>query len=245
MRVIGVVDLLAGHAVHARAGKRADYRPVQAVGGSSIEPGDAPALAHVYLDRLGLSELYVADLDAILGNAWQQSLVAALAALGAPVWLDAGISSVDQAHLAIGLGAAHVIVGLETLPSFEALAQICAAIGGKRVALSLDLRDGHPIGTAADDLPAHETAARAADAGAGALIVIDLARVGTASGPDFDTIARVRRAVPELTLLAGGGIRGLEDVERLADSGCDGALVATALHDGTLGVADVEAARRL
>jgi phosphoribosylformimino-5-aminoimidazole carboxamide ribotide isomerase len=243
MRIVGVIDLLGGRAVHARAGKRADYDAVQAVAGSPIEPGDAQALAHAYLDRFALSELYVADLDAILGRTWQQPVVSALAALGAPIWLDAGISSVKHARLAIDLGAAHVIVGLETLPSFQALTQICGAIGGERIAFSLDLRDGRPVGNAGG-LPAHLTAARAADAGAGAIVVIDLARVGTGSGPDFDTIARVRRAVPELTMLAGGGIRSLNDVERLADCGCDGALVATALHDGTLGVGELAAAQK-
>ena len=67
--MIGVVDLLGGRAVHARAGRREDYRPVRAVAGSVIEPGDALALARVYIDRLGLTELYAADLDAILGRA--------------------------------------------------------------------------------------------------------------------------------------------------------------------------------
>jgi len=75
--------------------------------------------------------------------------------------------------------------------------------------------------------------------------VIDLARVGTGAGLDFGLIARVRDAVPGLTLLAGGGVRGLEDCARLADTGCDGALVATALHDGRLGAADVAALQRL
>jgi phosphoribosylformimino-5-aminoimidazole carboxamide ribotide isomerase len=88
-------------------------------------------------------------------------------------------------------------------------------------------------------------AARAASAGAGAVIVIDLARVGTGTGLDLALIARVREAAPQVTLLAGGGVRGPEDLARLADSGCDGALVATALHDGRLGAAEVAAAERL
>jgi uncharacterized protein related to proFAR isomerase len=88
-------------------------------------------------------------------------------------------------------------------------------------------------------------AMRAADAGAGAVIVIDLARVGTGTGLDLALIDRVREATPGLTLVAGGGVRGPEDLARLADSGCDGALVATALHDGRLSAADVAAAQRL
>ena len=248
MQLIGVVDLLAGQAVHARAGPRERYAPVETVAGSPITPGDAPALARAYTQRLGLSELYVADLDAIRGRPPQDTVAAELAALGPPLWLDAGVSSPAAARRARDLRVARVVVGLETLPSFNALGLICDAVGRDRIAFSLDLRDGEPI-VAGGDLPpgepAHLVAARAADLGVAAVIVIDLARVGTGSGLDFELITRVRAAAPRTTVLAGGGVRGLEDLARLADSGCDGVLVATALHDGRIGPGEVAAARQL
>jgi len=43
-------------------------------------------------------------------------------------------------------------------------------------------------------------------------------------------------------LLAGGGVRSLDDLRQLSRIGCDGALIATALHDGRLTAADVAAA---
>lgn len=249
MRVIGVVDLLAGRAVHARAGRRGSYQPVRALAGLPIESGDALALARAYVDRLGVKELYAADLDAILGRVSQDALVAAVAALGAPLWLDAGVSSTQRARHSLGLGAARLVVGLETLASYEALGEICAALGGDRVAFSLDLREGEPLVVAGGDIPRHEpahvVASRAAKAGVGAVIVLDLARVGTGAGLDLALIARVRESTPGRMLLAGGGVRGYEDLARLADAGCDGALVATALHDGRLSAADVASAHRL
>jgi phosphoribosylformimino-5-aminoimidazole carboxamide ribotide isomerase len=246
MRVIGVVDLLGGRAVHARGGIRELYVPVRAVAGSVVD--EPLALARTYMDRFGLSELYAADLDAIMQGQPQDRIVASLASLGAPLWLDSGAASVDDARHALALGATHVVIGLETLPSYDTLASICAAIGGERVAFSLDLRKGEPVaprlGTPPAE-PAHLLAARAADAGVGAVIVIDLARVGTASGLDVDLITRVRAAAPGPLLLAGGGVRGLEDLARLADAGCDGALVASALHDGAIGATDIVAVQRL
>ena len=245
MRVIGVLDLLRGRAVHARAGDRERYEPVQTVAGARIERGDAVALAHAYRDRFGLSELYAADLDAIAGRAPQDPLVASLATVGA-LWLDAGVSSVDRARHALTLGAAHVIVGLETLRSWDALGEMCAAVGGSRLAFSLDLRGGAPL--VQDDIqpgePAHILAARAADAGVESIIVIDLARVGTGVGIDLGLVGVVREAAPRVTLLAGGGVSGVGDLLELADVGCDGALVATALHDGRIGIAQVAAANR-
>lgn len=252
MRVIGVVDLQHGRAVHARQGIRDQYQPVSSVAGVPIDRGDALALARAYNQSLGVEEIYVADLDAILGRPPQDTCVAALAAL-APVWLDAGVSSSDAARRSAGLGVAQVVVGLETLSSYDALADICAAIGGNRVAFSLDLRHGEPVratngatpGEALQVLAPHVLAARAARLGIGTVIVIDLARVGSSAGIDLGLIARVREAAPGVTLLAGGGVRGGHDLEQLAEAGADGALVATALLDGRIGAAELAAARLL
>jgi phosphoribosylformimino-5-aminoimidazole carboxamide ribotide isomerase len=246
VRVIGVLDLMGGLAVHAHAaaGGRGAYQPVRAVADVTLDPGDAIALARAYLERLGVRELYAADLDAIRGGQPQRILTAAVARLGAPLWLDAGVRTIAEARDARDSGAARVIVGLETLPSFGALAGICRAAGSERVAFSLDLRDGAPIG--GDEVitagaSAHTLAARAVDAGVASVIVLDLARVGTGAGVDLALMRRVRAAAPHVALFAGGGVRGPDDLTRLADAGCDGALVATALHDGRIGARDVAA----
>jgi phosphoribosylformimino-5-aminoimidazole carboxamide ribotide isomerase len=221
VRVIGVIDLRDGRAVRARAGQRDRYQLI----------GDAVDLARLYVDRHELKELYVAELDAIERGRPAVNTLRQIADLGVPLWLDTGVSSLDHARHALDLGAAHVVVGLETLPSFDVLQAICDGIGGERVAFSLDLRGGEPM--AGHDIPREtpeQLAARAANAGAGSVIVIDLARVGTRVGLDFELLVRVREAAPGLTLLAGGGVRGTEDLEQLSAAGYDGALVATALE---------------
>jgi phosphoribosylformimino-5-aminoimidazole carboxamide ribotide isomerase len=247
VQIIGVIDLASGKAVHARAGRRADYADVRQVAGVDIPPGNAVALATAYRERLGLDDMYVADLDAIESGEPQRAMVRRLADIS-PIWLDAGINSLDGALDAIAAGATRLIVGLETLTTFDALARICAAVGSERITFSLDLRDGRPIHRMdqfqADTRP--ETfAARAVAAGASTLIVIDVARVGTGLGPDLTLIANVRKAIPEVTLIAGGGVRGPDDLSRLAACGCSGALVASSLQDGRLGADEVAEAQRL
>ena len=68
MRIIGVIDLKDGQAVHARGGRRNEYSPVAEAAGTVIN-GDAVKLAGVYLDTFGLTDVYVADLDAITSAA--------------------------------------------------------------------------------------------------------------------------------------------------------------------------------
>lgn len=230
MRIIGVIDLLAGQAVHAQGGCRRAYRPVQMAAGVTID-GDAAALARFYVQRCGLGDVYVADLDAIAGGAEQDAPVRSLLRPDTRVWLDAGVSTAAQARRALDRGIAHIVIGLETLPSFEALRDIVALAPAAAV-FSLDLRDSRPMtrDAAVNDLPAEAIARQAVASGVGTVIVLDVARVGSGQGLDWRLLERVRRAAPGVTLFAGGGVRDAEDLQRLAGIGCDGALVATALH---------------
>ncbi len=238
MRIVGVIDVRGGRAVHARGGQREQYAPVSVAAGERVD-GDAVALSRVYVNRLGVRELYVADLDAIERgtSAMNAAVLGQIAALGAPVWADAGVTTPTAANGVLEAGASTVIVGLETLTSFEVLADISDTIGRWRVAFSADLRDGMPItlpGAEHSGWSAPEIGESAAQGGAGTIIVLDLARVGSGRGPDLESMTAMRRAAPEAALFAGGGVRSAEDVEALAQAGCDGALVATALLSGSL-----------
>jgi phosphoribosylformimino-5-aminoimidazole carboxamide ribotide isomerase len=247
VRSLGVIDLRHGRAVRAVGGARTAYAPVTTVAGRPIPPGDARALAGAYVDGLGVDALYLADLDAILDAAPRLDLLRALASCGVPLWYDGAVASVSQARRARTLGAARVIVALETLPSHDALDGICGAIDG--VAFGLDLRDGEPLFRPGATLDApgdvEGLVVRALRAGADAVVAIDLARVGTASGPDDALVARVRAAAPITTIVAGGGVRHADDLARLAAAGCDGVLLGTTLHDGRLTREDLAAVRLL
>jgi phosphoribosylformimino-5-aminoimidazole carboxamide ribotide isomerase len=209
MRLIGVIDLAGGRAVHARGGKRDAYAPVRSALLGPGEEGDPVALARAYL-RYPVPEIYVADLDAIAG-APLSPVVGHLAALGAPIWLDAG-----RATPASGV---RRIVGLETMQAWSEIR------GG---AFSLDLRAGRPM--AGGEKPA-DLAKRAVSEGATAVILLDLARVGSMAGLDWVTVQAVRASTLGVELVVGGGVRDRSDIARLTDLGCDGALVATALHE--------------
>jgi phosphoribosylformimino-5-aminoimidazole carboxamide ribotide isomerase len=231
MRVVPVIDLKDGTAVHAVRGERERYRPVRSV--IAGDDGDALALARGFR-ALGLDELYLADLDAITGGDGNPALLTALAR-EARVMVDAGVSEPTRARALLDLGAYRVIVGTETLSGPDALDRLLAELPDGTVILSVDLRDGrvlspdaHLAGSPALDAMSRLPRVREA-------IVLDLARVGSGAGPDVDLIAEIHSAFPELELLAGGGVRDVEDLRALDAAGAAGALVATALHRGVIG----------
>lgn len=247
MRVIGVLDLSGGLAVHAQGGARAHYGPVRSLAGKNIAPGDAYAIARWYLWTLGLQEIYLADLDALRGRPPQRVLIKLITSLGAKVWLDAAIGSVAAAKAAAEEGVARFVVGLETLPSFAVLHEICSVMGGRNVVFSLDLRRGEPMtprGAPHRGQTVDQLVAAAAEAGAGSVMVLDLARAGMRRGVDLALLRRVRAAVPGVELAVAGGVRGLTDLAAVAAAGCDAALIATALYDGRILAADIANAGR-
>jgi phosphoribosylformimino-5-aminoimidazole carboxamide ribotide isomerase len=237
VRVIPVLDLLGGVAVHAVRGERDAYRPLR----SRLTTGAEPvAVARAVRDALGLRELYVADLDAIAGRPAHEEALAALTR-EADVMVDAGTAEPAGVAALLARGARRVIVGTESLPGPGALAHLRAALPTAPLVVSVDLRDGAVLspdpGLAGLDAAGALEGLRAA--GIAEVIVLDLARVGSGAGPDVGTIADLHARFPDLELLCGGGVRHAGDLEALAAAGAAGALVATALHGGAIGRDDL------
>jgi phosphoribosylformimino-5-aminoimidazole carboxamide ribotide isomerase len=236
LRVIPVIDLMGGTAVHAVRGERERYRPVR----GALGDGDPMALARAFRSELGLVELYVADLDAIGGDSGHATLLAGLAR-EARVMVDAGVGEAARARALVDLGARRVVVGTETLSGPDALDRLLAALPEGTVTLSLDLRDGRALSLdpRLAGRPVLDAMACLARPGLREAIVLDLARVGSGAGPDVALIAELHAAFPHLELLAGGGVRDVDDLRALDACGAAGALVATALHGGVIGAREL------
>jgi phosphoribosylformimino-5-aminoimidazole carboxamide ribotide isomerase len=239
MRVIPVIDLKGGVAVHAVRGERERYRPLQ----SRIAEGSDPVeITRAVRESLGLHELYVADLDAIAGGPGRPDVVAALAR-EARVMVDAGAASAAAVARLLELGVARVVIGTESLPGAGALRRLRAELPDAPLVLSLDLRGGRvlsPDPALAAGSPA-DALAHLAHAGMSEAVVLDLARVGSGEGPDVALLRELRSRLPGVELLAGGGVRHAGDLRALAGAGAAGALLATALHRGAIGADDLRA----
>jgi phosphoribosylformimino-5-aminoimidazole carboxamide ribotide isomerase len=228
MEIIPVIDLRGGVAVHARRGQRELYRPLDSplcAGNSGRE------VVEGYLRLFPFRSIYVADLDAIEGRGTND--LAGLAARFPEVsfWADAGFADLSSARR-LARGNLHAVLGTESLrapPSFDALHD------GSLI-LSLDHRDGAYVGP--PGLPGRP------DLWPDRVIVMTLARVGSGQGPDADLLKGFRSRAPRARLFAAGGVRDRGDLEAMASFGIDGALVATSLHEGRIGRADLEALAR-
>ena len=234
MRLIPVMDLRDGLAVHAIKGKREQYRPVTGMLADTADPLD---VARAFHEKLGLSELYIADLNAIQGHGHHQALISRLAQeSGMKLIVDAGAANVASALQVLDAGASQVIIGAETLPTWEMALAICAAIDPRHLIFSLDMRSGQVLSRCpqlAASKPA-EVLGLLYRANWREVILLDLSRVGTGTGVDRALVAEARHMFPQLMLLAGGGVRDANELASLKTAGVAGVLVATALHQGLI-----------
>ena len=231
-RIIPVLDVRGGVAVHARGGHRDDYAPLR----SRLRPGSDPILlAEAVRDVFGLRDLYLADLDAIAGLPPSVDLYRALVDLGIRMWVDPGLRDGSMAVEILATGVTRAIVGLETVDGPEGLHDALRAFGPSRLAFSLDLRDGHPIATGWREDDPFQIAATAIEAGIETVILLDLARVGLSRGVGtLPLLRRLSEAYPTVEWVAGGGVAGIDDLDAIGRAGGSAALVASALHDGRI-----------
>jgi phosphoribosylformimino-5-aminoimidazole carboxamide ribotide isomerase len=68
----------------------------------------------------------------------------------------------------------------------------------------------------------------------------DIARDGMLSGPAFETYARIKAKLPEIELIASGGISRIEDVKKLNDMNMDAVIIGKALYENKIMLEELE-----
>ena len=239
MNIIPVIDLLNGIVVRGVAGKRDQYRRIHSKIAASPDPS---VVMNALQQTYGLSEFYIADLDAIQFQRLNRCTIAELARDDVSLVVDRGVRSAADVAELLELGVERVVVALETLSSLQLAEELITQFGSQHLVLSLDLQAGQLL-TQCDALngeSATSVATQLAGVGYQQFIVLDLAAVGTGIGNQSISLCQeLNQALPDVSLVTGGGIRGLNDLLQLRDIGIQSALVASALHDGKLSVADI------
>jgi phosphoribosylformimino-5-aminoimidazole carboxamide ribotide isomerase len=238
LKVIPVIDLLNGSVVHAVRGQRSRYMPIESALCESADPVEVASA----FKALGFSELYVADLDAIIDCTIDfPSIKRIFAETGLSLMVDAGVTSLDRAQKLLDSGAKKLVVGTETLQSKNFIADAVARFGADRVVVSLDMWGASVMATAGFDgsRDALELLGEFKLLGVGEVIVLDLLRVGSGEGVNVEFLRQALKV--GVDIVVGGGVRDLADLIELKQLGVSGALVASALHSGKIKIADLKA----
>jgi phosphoribosylformimino-5-aminoimidazole carboxamide ribotide isomerase len=246
MRILPVIDLLGNRTVHAVKGERAHYKPIRSVLCNTSDPLE---VAGAFRDRLGLNEIYIADLDAIQNRQLltHHNIIKNLASREKfDILLDSGISDIESISRRLELGIHKAVIGSETVTDWRVLEEIPAGTDRNRLVFSLDCRAGKIISKCRElaSLSPLKALEHLHSSGWREIILLDLVRVGSGNGSNRSLAFEARTNFPDLTLFVGGGITGLEEIKELRSLGIDGVLVATILHQGIIGPQHLSALNR-
>ncbi|MFG0263885.1 MAG: HisA/HisF-related TIM barrel protein [Rhodopirellula sp. JB055] len=232
-RLVGVVDLMNGVAVRGIAGERSRYQPVAEL------PPRGNALMDWYRS-IGVRQFYVADLDGLMNRGRQDDALSTLAKElrdGETLWIDCGwrgsVSRADREWVTGILSAissesdVRWIVASESADSIGVLDRLLEWIPACQLTLSLDFRDGQFVGPET----VGKWAQAACERGIREAILLDVASVGSESGPRrSEVFLQLVDQFQNLDWITGGGIRHPEDVQKLVNQGYSRVLVASALQ---------------
>ncbi|HTT60118.1 MAG TPA: HisA/HisF-related TIM barrel protein [Acidimicrobiales bacterium] len=216
MQLIPALDILGGDAVRLEQGdyERVLFRaPLEEFMGRIVATN--PPLVHVV------------DLQGARDGAIRPDVIERCrrSASGVALQVSGGIRSVPSARAALSAGAKRVIVGTALWADERALATFVGALGDQLVA-ALDVRDGQIAvrGWRADTgLSFASALARCASAGVTRVHVTAIDRDGTMGGPDLALYEEACRS--SMLVVAAGGVRDDADVDALAATGCEAAVM--------------------
>lgn len=238
VRVIPCLDVDAGRVV-----KGINFKELR-------DAGDPVELAKVY-DAEGADELTFLDISASHeGRATTLDIVSRTAEqVFIPLTVGGGVGSVEDVDRLLRAGADKVAVNTAAIRRPELVAEIADRFGSQVLVLSVDARraagtdSGFEVtthgGRQSAGVDAVAWAVRAAELGAGEILLNAMDADGTEDGFDLELIRLVRAAV-SIPVIASGGAGKVEHFPPAVDAGADAVLAATVFHFGTLRIGEVK-----
>lgn len=214
------------------------------------DAGDPVALAEAY-GAAGADELVFLDITASSSDRSTMYDVVRRTAeqVFIPLTVGGGVRTADDFDRLLRAGADKVGVNTAAIARPELLREAAARFGAQCVVLSVDARRGGGTasgfevtthgGRRGTGIDALEWAVRAAELGAGEILLNSMDRDGTTDGFDIDLIGRVRHEV-SVPVIASGGAGALEHFAPAVAAGADAVLAASVFHFGTLQIGEVK-----
>ncbi|MFC9848156.1 imidazole glycerol phosphate synthase subunit HisF [Streptomyces sp. NPDC060223] len=212
------------------------------------DAGDPVEMAKVY-DAEGADELTFLDITASSGNRETTYDVVRRTAeqVFIPLTVGGGVRTAEDVDKLLRAGADKVGVNTAAINRPELIREIAERFGRQVLVLSVDARrtpegsfevttHGGRQGTGID---AVEWAHRAAELGAGEILLNSMDADGTKDGYDIEMIEAVRKHVT-VPLIASGGAGRLAHFPPAIAAGADAVLAASVFHFGDLRIGEVK-----
>lgn len=225
MKVIPAIDLLNGQVVRLHKGK---YEEVTIY-------DDQPSHTAKKFKDAGFNHIHIVDLNGakegkFVNLPYIQSIIDEL---GMSVQTGGGIRTLGDVELLLNAGLSKVIcssMAIKNEPDWiKALEKF-----PEQMILGMDLKDGKIaysgwLETAEEDT--FSFLSRMIKHGLQEVLCTDISKDGTLSGPNFELYNSLKKAFPEVTIIASGGVSNQQDLVQLSDADIDAVVVGKAFYE--------------
>ncbi len=203
-----------------------------------------PLNAAKEFENAGLKRLHIVDLDgAKRGKVANLKVLETIAAnTNLTIDFGGGIKTGEDIKSVFDAGAAMASIGSIAVKSPETFFAWLAQFGSEKILLGADVKgknlaiNGWQTETEIEILPfLREYFAK----GVTQTFVTDISKDGLLQGSSNELYAEILREIPELKLIASGGVSRIEDISELEKIGCSGVIVGKAIYEGRIKLEDL------
>ncbi len=227
MQLYPAIDLLAGQSVRLTQG---DYRQVSLT---------ADPLTQVKnLTATGLKHLHLVDLDGARSQQPINQAVISTIRQHTPAFIElgGGIRTLAIMDHYLNAGIDRLILGSVAVTNPELVTQAVQKFGADKIAVGIDARAGKVATdgwlTTSTQSPTHLMQAMVRR-GVTTFIVTDIGRDGMMKGPNVALLAMLHQNVPNVNIVASGGVHTLADLTALQTAGIQAAVIGKAWQTGS------------
>ena len=235
MILIPAIDVIKGQCVRLTKG---DYDTKKVYNESPVEVAKA-------FEGAGLTHVHVVDLDGArakhIVNAKVLEEIASKTSL--QVDFGGGIKSATDLQTAFDCGASQVTLGSIAVSAPELVLEWLEKFGSERLILGADAKNRRIAthGWEQDSgLDVIDFVKDYTQKGFEYVLCTDVAKDGMLQGPSLELYYELLEELPEIALIASGGVTTMDDIYQCAELGCAAAVIGKAIYEGKISLKELE-----
>jgi len=229
IRIIPAIDIIDGNCVRLTKGafntKKMYYKD--------------PLTAAKMFEDAGITHLHMVDLDGARKREIVNHAVLEKIANGTSLKIDfgGGVQSDHDIEKAFNCGATQITAGSVTVKNEPLALSWIKKYGAEKIILGADVKDEHIAVSGWEETSSIELLPflrKQFTNGFRSTICTDVSKDGALTGTANDLYVMIKKELPDLFVVASGGVSNIADVAKLNDLGIDAVIIGKAIYEGKI-----------
>lgn len=235
IEIIPAIDIIDGKCVRLAQG---DYNK------KTVYNEDPLEVAKMF-EASGIKRLHLVDLDGAKAKHIVNHKVLELISTKTNLVIDfgGGLKTDEDLEIAFNSGASMITGGSIAVKEKDTFLRWLEKYGSDKIILGADAKDGKIAVSGwleSTELAVIEFISQYYNKGIEKVISTDISRDGMLSGPAFELYSEIMKNLPEVEIIASGGVSSMDDIMKLNEMGVPGVITGKAIYEGKIDLKEIE-----